>query len=76
MSIVPGVQPVPAVVVRATPARRGNQWGTTLAFWAFVGPMALGLLVFTYIPIGWGFILSLYEARRTVTPTDFVGLQN
>jgi multiple sugar transport system permease protein len=76
MSTIPGVQPVPTVVGRATPARGSNQWGTTLAFWAFVGPMAIGLLVFTYIPIGWGFILSLYEARRTVTPTEFVGLQN
>ncbi|MDQ6670853.1 MAG: sugar ABC transporter permease [Chloroflexota bacterium] len=38
--------------------------------------MAIGLLVFTYVPIVWGFILSLYEARRTVTPTVFVGLQN
>lgn len=76
MSIIPGVQPIPTIVGRVTPSRRSNQWGTALAFWAFVGPMALGLLVFTYIPIGWGFILSLYEARRTVTPTDFVGLQN
>jgi len=41
------------------PAGRRKQWGTTLAFWSFVGPMALGLLVFTYIPMGWGFILSL-----------------
>jgi len=38
--------------------------------------MAIGLLVFTYIPIVWGFILSLFEARRTVTPTEFVGIQN
>jgi len=58
------------------PAGRRKQWGTTMAFWAFVGPMALGLLVFTYLPILWGFVLSLYEARRTVTPTEFVGLQN
>jgi multiple sugar transport system permease protein len=76
MSTIPGVQPIPTIVGRATPASRRNQWGTTLAFWAFVGPMALGLLVFTYIPIAWGFILSLFEARRTVTPTEFVGLQN
>jgi multiple sugar transport system permease protein len=76
MSTMQGVQPIPAVAGRATPTRRRKQWGTTLAFWAFVGPMALGLLVFTYIPIAWGFILSLYEARRTVRPTDFVGLQN
>ncbi len=62
-----------AVPVRTS--RRGN-WRTTLAFWAFVGPMMLGLLVFTYAPIVWGFILSLFDARRTVTPQHFVGLQN
>jgi multiple sugar transport system permease protein len=49
---------------------------TTLAFWAFVGPMFIGLIVFTYIPILWGLVLSFFEARRTVTPTQFVGLQN
>jgi multiple sugar transport system permease protein len=49
---------------------------STLAFWAFVGPMFIGLIVFTYIPILWGLILSFFEARRTVTPTQFVGLQN
>jgi multiple sugar transport system permease protein len=54
--------------------RRRRQ--NTLAFWAFVGPLFLGLVVFTYIPIIWGFILSFFEARSTVTPTEFVGLQN
>ncbi|MEM7799275.1 MAG: sugar ABC transporter permease [Chloroflexota bacterium] len=48
----------------------------TLYFWAFVTPLLLGLLLFVYIPIGWGFGLSLFEARNTVTPTEFVGLQN
>ncbi len=76
MSTIPSVQPIPTTLGRAMPAGRRKQWGTTMAFWAFVGPMALGLLVFTYLPIVWGFILSLYEARRTVTPTEFVGLQN
>lgn len=47
-----------------------------LAFWAFVGPLFLGLIVFTYIPIAWGFVLSFFEARSTVTPTKFVGLEN
>ena len=45
-------------------------------FWAFVGPLVLGLVVFIYIPIGWGFFLSFFEARNTVSPTKFVGLQN
>lgn len=46
------------------------------AFWAFVGPLVLGLLVFVYIPIVWGFILSFFRARNTVLPTQFVGFGN
>jgi multiple sugar transport system permease protein len=48
----------------------------TLTFWAFVGPLVLGLLVFVYVPIVWGLIISFFEARNTVTPTEFVGLAN
>ncbi|HTK11065.1 MAG TPA: sugar ABC transporter permease [Ktedonobacteraceae bacterium] len=49
---------------------------TALMFWTFVGPLLLGLIVFFYIPIVWGFVLSFSEARATVSPTHFVGLQN
>ncbi|GAA3867832.1 sugar ABC transporter permease [Saccharothrix violaceirubra] len=49
---------------------------STLAFWLFVGPFAVGLLLFTYLPIGWSAYLSLFDARNTVTPTSFVGLEN
>lgn len=48
----------------------------TFYFWAFVGPLVLGLIIFIYTPIIWGFILSFFEARNTVSPTQFVGLQN
>ncbi len=58
------------------PSGSRRQRRATLAFWAFVGPMMLGLLVFTYLPILWGLYLSLFEARLTVTPQDFVGLAN
>lgn len=47
-----------------------------LYFWLFVGPLVIGLLLFVYIPIVWGFILSFFEARNTVSPTQFVGLTN
>ena len=47
-----------------------------LEFWLFVGPLVLGLIVFVYIPIIWGFFLSFFEARNTVVPTKFVGLTN
>ncbi|SFR16427.1 multiple sugar transport system permease protein [Lentzea waywayandensis] len=46
------------------------------AFWLFVGPFAVGLLVFVYVPIGWSLLLSFFDARNTVTPTSFVGLRN
>ncbi|QWF81784.1 carbohydrate ABC transporter permease [Amycolatopsis sp. CA-230715] len=48
----------------------------TRTFWLFVGPFALGLAVFAYLPIGWSAYLSLFDARNTVTPTEFVGLAN
>lgn len=51
--------------------RRQNLW-----FWVFVGPFVLGLVVFILIPIGWSLYLSFFEARSTVTPTDFVGFGN
>jgi multiple sugar transport system permease protein len=46
------------------------------AFWLFVGPFAIGLLVFVYVPIGWSLLLSFFDARNTVTPSEFVGLRN
>lgn len=48
----------------------------TLWFWVFVGPFALGLALFTYVPLVWSLALSFFDARNTVTPTDFVGLDN
>jgi multiple sugar transport system permease protein len=69
-------QTVPSRAARAASVSRRRRRQTTMAFWAFVGPMVLGLIVFTYIPIVWGLILSFFEARRTVTPSVFVGLQN
>ncbi|MEU1133672.1 sugar ABC transporter permease [Streptomyces sp. NPDC005900] len=61
----------------AAPARRplGSQ-NRTLWFWVFVGPFALGLVVFTYVPLAWSVYLSFFDAHNTVSPTDFVGLDN
>ncbi|GAA1515786.1 sugar ABC transporter permease [Kribbella lupini] len=50
--------------------------GNTLWFWVFVGPFVIGLLIFSYLPILWSLVLSFFEARNTVTPTEFVGLRN
>ncbi|SDX01007.1 multiple sugar transport system permease protein [Amycolatopsis xylanica] len=46
------------------------------AFWLFVGPFLLGLAIFAYLPIGWSAYLSFFDARNTVTPTEFVGVDN
>ncbi|MGW2744868.1 carbohydrate ABC transporter permease [Streptomyces sp. NPDC001450] len=48
----------------------------TLWFWVFVGPFALGLALFTYVPLLWSAALSFFDAHNTVTPTHFVGLDN
>lgn len=50
---------------------RGGLW-----FLLFTAPFAVGLLVFVYVPILWSAGLSLFEARNTLTPTRFVGLEN
>jgi len=47
-----------------------------LSFWGMVAPLGLGLLIFTYLPILWGFLLSITDARGTVKLTKFVGLAN
>ncbi len=47
-----------------------------LWFWVFVGPFAAGLALFTYVPLVWSVWLSFFDAHNTVTPTDFVGLDN
>jgi multiple sugar transport system permease protein len=56
---------------RVAGPQNNNLW-----FWVFVGPFLGGLLVFVFVPIVWSLVLSLYEARNTVTPTEFVGLRN
>jgi multiple sugar transport system permease protein len=45
-------------------------------FWSFVGPFLIGLLLFTFVPIAWGFVLSFFRAYNTVHPTEFIGLEN
>lgn len=61
---------------RPSARRRYRFSGPGVAFWVFVGPFLAGLVVFIFVPIGWSLYLSLFEARNTVTPTEFVGLDN
>jgi multiple sugar transport system permease protein len=49
---------------------------TTLAFWCFVGPLFIGLLIFFFIPIIWSVVLSFSNARSTLSPQGFVGFAN
>ncbi|KMS91131.1 MULTISPECIES: carbohydrate ABC transporter permease [Streptomyces] len=67
--------PAPAEVSKARP-RRGLRGSGTFHFWLFTGPFLIGLIVFVYVPIVWSLYLSFFEARFTVTPSDFVGLGN
>ncbi|MFE8011597.1 carbohydrate ABC transporter permease [Streptomyces antibioticus] len=59
-----------------TTGRTRTRASATFTFWLFTGPFLAGLLVFVYVPIGWSLWLSFFEARFTVTPSTFVGLDN
>jgi multiple sugar transport system permease protein len=61
---------------RLIPARRRRVRSETWTFWLFVGPFVAGMLIFVYVPILWSLLLSFFEAQSTVTPTEFVGLEN
>lgn len=61
---------------KSTQRARQNSFKTTLAFWGFVGPLILGLIVFFYIPILWSIVLSFSNARSVVVPQGFVGFSN
>ncbi|MCX4457764.1 sugar ABC transporter permease [Streptomyces sp. NBC_01728] len=67
--------PTPAQPSKAKP-RRGLRANATLNFWLFTGPFLLGLAVFVFVPIVWSIWLSFYDARFTVTPSNFIGFDN
>lgn len=58
------------------PRRPGRPRATRVAFWGLVGPFFIGLLIFSVIAIVWSVYLSFFRARATLTPTEFVGLDN
>jgi multiple sugar transport system permease protein len=68
----------PAPATPATPARRRRRLrgSSTFNFWLFTGPFLLGLAIFVYVPIGWSLWLSFFDARFTVTPSEFIGFDN
>ena len=65
-----------AVPAPKTGGRRRREWATTLTFFAFMAPLLIGLLVFTVVPIIWGFLVSLNDARGTVSIGHWVGFAN
>jgi len=65
-----------ATETRSTPFWKQRKWEARIAFWSFMAPMLIGLTIFTFVPIVWGFLISLSEARNTVSISEFVGLQN
>ncbi|WOT33327.1 carbohydrate ABC transporter permease [Streptomyces coeruleorubidus] len=68
-------RPAPAKVSGTRP-RRGLRASSTFNFWLFTGPFLIGLVIFVFVPIGWSIWLSFFEARFTVTPSEFVGFDN
>lgn len=61
---------------RGQPFWKQRKWEAMIAFWVFMAPMLIGLVLFTFVPIVWGFLISLSDARNTVSISDFVGLDN
>ncbi|GAA4718105.1 sugar ABC transporter permease [Phytohabitans rumicis] len=74
--VTPQTSPATAAPDRPRPVRRRRARSQALVFWLFVGPFAVGLLIFVYVPILWSLWLSFYDSQSTVTPTEFVGLRN
>ncbi|MDQ0764803.1 carbohydrate ABC transporter permease [Streptomyces canus] len=68
-------QPAPAKASPARP-RRGLRGNPTFNFWLFTGPFLIGLVIFVFVPIVWSIWLSFFDARFTVTPSKFIGLDN
>lgn len=80
VSDVPAPRPVtaPRAGPRSFGARLLGPQRRNLWFWLFVGPFAIGLGLFTYVPLAWSVYLSFFDAHNTVSPagSDFVGLGN
>ncbi|MFE3762528.1 carbohydrate ABC transporter permease [Streptomyces sp. NPDC059104] len=66
----------PAPPTRAPRAPRRFDRPATAAFVLLVAPTVLGLALFKYLAIGWSFLLSLSEARGTISLGRWTGLDN
>ena len=65
-------------MVRSNTQRRFalNDTNPNFAFWVLMAPALAGLVVFTVVPIVWGFLLSLSHAQNTIHVGHFIGLRN
>jgi len=63
-------------VGRGQPFWKKRKWERAIAFWLFMAPMLIGLILFTFVPIVWGFLISLSNARNTISISEFVGIDN
>lgn len=61
-AVAPGAEPR-SLGARLLGPQRRNLW-----FWLFVGPFAIGLGLFTYVPLVWSVYLSFFDAHNTVSP--------
>jgi multiple sugar transport system permease protein len=66
----------PAYQTVQVPWWRRTKTEAWIAFIVCCAPMVIGLTVFTFIPIIWGAVISLGEARNTLSPTEWVGFDN
>lgn len=72
-----GATSVPGTIrAESVPWWKQTRWESAIAFCLFVAPMVIGLAVFTFLPIGWGLLISFSEARNTVTLGNWVGFDN
>lgn len=60
----------------ATTSNKKRRRNDAIIFWFMVGPVVLGLLLFIFTPIVWGFLVSLHKSRGTVNLEEYVGLAN
>lgn len=60
----------------APPHRRRVDWSAWRAFVLLTAPLVVGLVVFKYVAMGWGVLLSFSNARGTIALGDWAGLAN
>lgn len=68
--------PRPAQTTARARRRRRVDWSAWRAFVLLTAPLVIGLVVFKYVAMAWGLLLSFSEARGTIALGNWVGLDN